>query len=151
MKRPTKEYFMVPFLLVYGPKDDKTDILSVVELKKSRRTKKYYINVYDMDYGAYSFDVEESDIVGYRAWAIPAILHRELDWGSLQDFHEELAAGWRQNKSSMIGITLVPETIVLTNGVTKITEEYFIFDSKTISVESTNLFLKPINGSIRLY
>lgn len=145
---------MVPFLLVYGPEGDDRhqNILSFVELKRSRRNKKVYMNVYDMDYQAYRYDCDAEDIVGYRAWAIPAIFHRETDWGNLEEFHDELAEGWRKNCDKMQGITLSPEIITnLGEGRIRIQQEYFLFDPKTITIESANLFLSAIGGSIRLY
>lgn len=143
---------MVPFLLVYGPKDRRTDILSCVELKRSRRNKKVYLNVYDNDYQAFRYDMDADEIVSYREWAIPAILEREMQWGNLEEFHEELEKGWYKNKGLMPGITLFPPMLKnLGNGRSTSTSAYFTFDPKIITVEQTNLFLKPIGGSIRLY
>lgn len=145
---------MVPFLLVYGPKSDyrHTNILSCVELKRSRRNKKVYVNVYDNDYQAYRHDMDADEIAGYREWAIPAILYREMDWGNLEEFHDYLETGWHKNKERMPGITLIPEiTKNLGNGIVSSSSAHFVFDPKTITVEAVNLFLKPIGGSIRLY
>jgi hypothetical protein len=143
----------VPYLIKYGPKShpQRVNLLGTVEFKVSRRTKKNYANITIFEYDTYRTDIAEEF---FQIEQIAAgIMDSHWDWGNLEHFHEELAKGY--NADTMAGVIYHPPTIKeITDSEGRKRNvsggDYFTFDMKTISLQSANNFLKPINGKIRI-
>jgi len=143
--------YTTPYLLQY--KD--VDILSTVMYNVSRKNKKPYaiVNYGDDEYNHKSNKVSSIEHLT-MSWALAPIMEMAMEWQGLDSHFEALEENYNEKK--MPGIIYHPEIVekkLLANKKlrTKVTQSWFEFDPDNISLDGVNLFLKPINGSIRLW